>query len=141
MSNDPNPSGNIRAHFLLACVLAVTVGFLGSCGKSGETSGGTKEDTSLPKTGKIKVKPHDDINRNELYCKYKIKGELPKDAPLKVGDIFCILCPKDKQGCDDYSQVEEQDGKVYQVEALDKGHPCTTCPKGTDNPPGYPREP
>lgn len=90
-------------------------------------------------TGKVKVKLHEDIDRKELYCKYEVT-KAPANAPLKPGEIICILCGKDQNECDDYDQVEEADGTTYDVKALTKGLACVSCPKGTDTPAGYTRE-
>jgi len=99
-----------------------------------------KEDSTLPKTGTAKVKLHADPDRKELYCRYKVTGGTA-GAALKPGEMICILCDKDKKACDNYSKVEEDDQKTtYDVSAEDNGHPCTTCPKGTDSPAGYTRE-
>ena len=94
----------------------------------------------VPKTGRIKIKPHDDIARNGAYCKYKIVTPIPDGSPLKENDTICIVCAADKTGCDDYTEVEENDGRVYNVQELTKGLACESCPKGTDSPPGFPRE-
>jgi hypothetical protein len=93
-----------------------------------------------PLTGTAKIKSHDDLPRNDTYCRYKITAVPATGAQMKVGEIVCIYCPPGKSGCDNYSKVEEPNGTTYEVSAMDSMQACTACPKGTDTPPGWGRE-
>lgn len=117
-----------KLSYAISIMIFAIPGLLSSCGGS-----------NIPKTGKVKVQPHDDINRTGTYCKYEVTGAPSAgQAQLKVGEMFCILCPSGKNGCDNYSEVEIVDVATYPVKALTNGLSCTTCPKGTDAPAGYP---
>jgi hypothetical protein len=122
---------------LFCLVLCTFVLPISSC--KGNGNGGSVREDTIPRTGKVKVKPHDDINRQGTYCKYKVIAPLPKGAVLKADDVICVLCGANKNSCDDFSEVEEEDGTVYKVQALTKKLACEACPKGTDSTPGYPR--
>jgi hypothetical protein len=131
MSTDPGSPRVIPFARRIPLLALLVAAFLSACGP---------KNTFIPKTGPVRVRAHDDLPREGQYCRYQIVKDLPEGATMKIGDVICIFCPASKRGCDDYSQVEENDGRVYAVKALTKGRPCTTCPKGTDTPPGWAKE-
>ncbi len=95
----------------------------------------------IPRTGKVMVKPVDDIKRNFQYCRYEVTGPPSKGpAGIKKGEFICVKCPVGRSGCDAFSKIELGDGQVYPVKSKDKGLACTSCPASTANPPGYPFE-
>jgi hypothetical protein len=124
-----------NASSLAPLALAVLVG---ACGQ--KPTEPVKEGY-VAKTGTAKVKPHDDVSRNDAYCRYKVTKLPDSGALLKVDDYICIYCPPGRSGCDNYSKIEELGGAVYEVSALDNGMACTNCPKSDASPnPGWTRE-
>ena len=113
---------------LLICVCFV------ACHNGHNTEQGT---TTIPRTGKVKVKPHNDPSRSDTYCTYKITA-VPKGGAMKVGDLICIFCTR--QACDNFSSIEVPSGLVYTVTAQENGLPCTSCPAADATQPGQPYE-